>query len=490
MAESRDRAAAAAGGAEPYPGLAAAPQVTSSPADAAYRPLSIPAVVGCAVAALYAAFLVVCWTASFLTGMPLYLPYSSLLVPAVAVVLSALGWLQVQRSEGTRAGGGLAVWGMALGGLFGLGYWAYLTGTRLAVGAQAQAFADGWIDQVRKGQLDEAFRLTVPPDQRPQAGPDLRRNLELRFNSADPAAGRPGAFTAFRDSDAVLLLNHGRNEESGGGTTVRPLGLKEWSYSGRTYHVLLEYELQTAERSVHLQVALQGTESSQEGRQWAVITRQTQPRPPFEEQPLGARVMALKGSSSAFMNGWLAKVGAGQGADAYLETLEPARRRELQAAVAARLVGEGLAPGVGPAVGAAAGRQELLPGYREFQKGNIIRADQKTFWAEGPLRTAIPAEVRRMFSRAPRAFAVALRPNPMNMVAWDRDGDKVRFANDFQLIIFPRYLVEGTFVVETDAAVLDDANANPVWRVAAIDLTAGRSGPGGAGAGPAGKPGP
>jgi hypothetical protein len=92
-----------------------------------------------------------------------------------------------------------------------------------------------------------------------------------------------------------------------------------------------------------------------------------------------------------------------------------------------------------------------------------------------------------MFSLAPQAFAAALRPNTVNMPIWDRDGEKVRFFHDFQLAVFPRYMVQGTFVVETDASVLDDPEATPVWRVAAIDLSSGRSvGTGGA---PSRKPG-
>jgi hypothetical protein len=474
MAEPSDRPAAAAGRAEPYPGLGVAPEVSPPAGEAAYRSLSIPAVIGCALAVVYAAFLVVCGAASFATGMPLYLAGYTLLVPLVAVLLSALGWLQVQRSEGTRAGAGLAVWGMVLGGLFGLGYWAYLEGSRAAVGAQAQVFADQWIDLVRQGQLDEAFRLTIPPDQRPQPGAELRRNLELRFNNADKG-GRVGPFTMFRENDAVLLLNHGRTAQAGQDTTVRALGLKNWEYRGGAYHVYLQYELESPERKLDLQVAVEGTDSRQEGRQWAINLKEAQPRPPGEQTPLGERVMVLKMSSSDFMQNWVHQLGEGKWDQAYLETLEPSRRRPFQAVGAARLVAAGLVPGAGRAVDTVLAHA-LLPGYRDFRQGGILRAGETTFWAEGRSRQAIPADLRSVFATAPQVLAASIRPNNVSMPIWDREGDRVRFYHDFQLLVFPRYMVQGTFVVETDAAVLDNAEANPVWRVAAIDLSSGRGG--------------
>src|SRR5262249_11986894 len=99
----------------------------------------------------------------------------------------ALAWLQVQRSEGTRAGGRLALWGMALGGFFGLSYAAYLVASYTAVEQQADAFATRWLDMIRSHQLDEAFVLTRDPAQRPRVGRAPGGELRIRSN-ATPAA--------------------------------------------------------------------------------------------------------------------------------------------------------------------------------------------------------------------------------------------------------------------------------------------------------------
>ena len=53
--------------------------------------------------------------------------------------MSGLGWLQVQRSEGTRAGAALAVWGIRLCVVLGLGYWAYYAATRFVGAARHHA---------------------------------------------------------------------------------------------------------------------------------------------------------------------------------------------------------------------------------------------------------------------------------------------------------------------------------------------------------------
>ena len=90
---------------------------------------------------------------------------------ALALAVSALGWLQVQRSEGTRAGGRLALWGLALSAFFGLTYGAYLLASFAALRQQAEALDPyatfrSLYRQHRRAQIEEtkSDKRSTPPN--------------------------------------------------------------------------------------------------------------------------------------------------------------------------------------------------------------------------------------------------------------------------------------------------------------------------------------
>src|SRR5579885_2050266 len=168
-----------------------------------YRSLSTPALAGAGVAVLYAAVVVIGAVVSLISGSPFLMATWTLVLPIGAAALSLAGWLQVQRSGGTRAGGALALWGLGLSALFGLSYWAYYAATYFAVRQQADSFTMQWFERLREGDVDRAFRLCLEPDARPADDDRLHLELEKRNAVGEGGAGRGGPVTMFQQSEVV-----------------------------------------------------------------------------------------------------------------------------------------------------------------------------------------------------------------------------------------------------------------------------------------------
>src|SRR5947209_7913674 len=117
MAEPLPPPSSPTGSPQPFPASPGG-QVLAAERDAdepAYRPLSLLALAGFLIALLYTLLVVVGALVSFLKGNPLLGPLIvplSWLLPLAGGVVSAVAWLKIQRSEGTRAGTALAVWGI------------------------------------------------------------------------------------------------------------------------------------------------------------------------------------------------------------------------------------------------------------------------------------------------------------------------------------------------------------------------------------------
>jgi hypothetical protein len=490
MADPTDPAGQAiSSGAQPAPGShPAAPGKSEAAfvpdrADGAvvYRPLSLPAVAGLALAALYAAFLLLEWLVAWARGSSVLMSAYWLLWPATALVVSALAWVQVQRSEGTRAGARLAVWGMILSGLFGFGYGAYHLAIFAALQLQSEDFTNRWLGLIRDGKLDDAFLLTLPPSERPTStGADLHRELELRFNTTKEG-GPHGPLATFLESPLVRMINHGGTPEAGAETQVRATGVRRWEYKDAGYRLELGYVVTTPEREVEVMIALHGTEGKRKGgRTWAVLFGESGPQAELRKFPLADRLNLLRGSSHDFMEAWLSKLGNGRIEEAYLDTQAPAQRdalhREYQARLALAAQAAGADPfAAGPLADTELSRQLYLPGYRDFRKGSLVQAGTDVFWAEGPLQQTIPAEIRKMFEQ-PALLHDSVRMDKPTLNLWRREGDQVRMAHGFQMMVGDHgYVVVGDLIAATDARVLEDGGQRPVWQLVALELHRGRT---------------
>jgi hypothetical protein len=455
-----------------------------SPDGPEYRALSLAAITGFALAVLFAAVLALFAVVAWHTETALGMRWDVLLVPFAAAVVSALGWLRVRQSEGTKAGAKLAVAGIVVSLIAGGSYGAYVVAAWLAMGQTASEFAVEWMNKIREEKIDEAFRDTLPPENRPRSkdGPRLHQELELRFN-----AGRDGSFrgdlTGFENGDIVRTVNHGRTPEAGADTQVLARGVKSVSPvpAGFTAEVIVE--VRTPERDVEFLVTANGAVGEDGRRQWFIQRSGTGPLRVVKDHDLGARTTELKNSSAAFVMNWVALVGAGQVDEAYLQTQPPERRAAPAAEYGARLAASGLAS-AGPLGRAATltapgpARLLYLPGYRAFAEGGLVQTSPG-FWAEGSLLKEIPVQARAFFGDPGADFALAVHMDPPGMPLWEQKGDRVLFYHTFQANLFHRSLIQGAFVAEADARVLNDGSAAPPWRLAGVELWNGRAMPGG-----------
>jgi hypothetical protein len=369
--------------------------VTSS--DTCYRPVSVWAVVGLAVAGSFALWLLIAAGIALNARQPLLLHPATLLLPLAAALLSVIGWRQVLHSEGTRVGLRLAQWGLTLSLLFGLGYAAYYGFGYDAVRRQAQEFTLHWFELVRHSgdsEVDKcaAFWNTIDPLRRDRTR-DLN-NAETRQSLAgEPAKlaalkedlrnryywgtnpGTQGPFPRFFEHEVVLLLQQG-----GAPTSIEPLGVRSWEYlPGKEGGYSLEQMFRITTREGVFEVAVQVMSKDIDRRHWHVLLPESGVRQ-AQLSAFGGLIRNLNSDSRRFSGEWTGKLAEGKLENAFLDTLPPATRAELTGqntdAVRARpdylaFVTAGIARG--PLV---TDTRQILPGVEKASEALLQRAAQ------------------------------------------------------------------------------------------------------------------
>jgi hypothetical protein len=233
------------------------------PADVAagYRPISALAIAALGVAVLTALIVSAIGIAAKVKGKAILVwPVVGLAV--VGLVLAVVARWQIRRSEGTRAGLGLAnaAWWLSL--LFGCGYAAFLAATELAVRKQAQAIADQWFGFLAAGKPELAFRLTRDPSQQksiPENAVDIRR----RFGATE--------VPAFVRNDLVSVFRTWK-----GKTQVNWTGIRELQTTPAGYEADLNYVVRSPEGAYDIAVTALGYDDPATGaRHWQINLNKT-----------------------------------------------------------------------------------------------------------------------------------------------------------------------------------------------------------------------
>jgi hypothetical protein len=290
--------------------------------------MSVLAIAGLGLAFVNAAVVLIGGLVAFRSGSPLLLgTFLGVGMPLLAFVLCVLARWQIVRSEGTRAGLGLAKLGMWLSVIFGLGYFAFYAATYFAIRSDANEYTMRWFDLLRKGKLNQAFLQALEPNIRQGVNPDDDRQMEIRFNpSQDPA--RPGPLTVFKSSEIVRLIQFG-----GPDTQITPLGVREWEFNNGKYRVKRIYEISNPEASVEVGVVVTGSASAKgeyEGREWMVALMDTNVAK-RKSTPYGEVASNLRVQSSGFIYRWAERLEQGMLEDAALDLFEPAERARRRA---------------------------------------------------------------------------------------------------------------------------------------------------------------
>jgi hypothetical protein len=465
-----------------------------------YQPLSILAVVGLVIAIGYALAVAVGSVIALSKGSPWIMQGWTALFPVLAVLVSAVSWLQIQRSEGTLGGRRLALTGLSIALAVGLGYWAYYLATYLAIRQKADTVAREWMVHICKGEDQAAFWWALDPLSRksrlpadPANDAAFVKDIEVRFNS--PEGTIEGAFSQFERGELINILR-----QSGPDAKIESLGMTDWGYSPDGYQVTLEYRVTAREASFDVTIALRGNEAQHqeyEGRQWFILYTKSGVRgdPQFTEY--GRTMGNLRMQSQAFLESWQSSLRKGEADAAFLDTCDPRDRQRLRvpfAAVDAMIFA--MSPcNPGPTQLFALGSvKNTLAGYKEFTEGNLLHADAQRFWiADESKREEVLNDFRELFAQPGPELAASLNVPRSMMPQTREENGRVEVLHRCSLRLPQKKMyVEGILYLECDSDSAAEGNLK-AWRVARFELLRAKSlpnmpmrGPGGGPGGPGG----
>jgi hypothetical protein len=311
------------------------------PEPTTYRRMSALALAGFAIGILFASYVLIGAGIGFWTGTPLLLHPVVQPVPVVGIVLSVLGLIAIGRSEGTLAGRALALWGVWLSLLMGLGYFAYYGATYFATCQQADDFTLRWYQKLAQGKIIPAFLDGLDPERRQQVNADDLDLIFRRFNApvqgkgAAKAPSYKGQIDIFRSTEYIKAI-----AAAGPETNIESLGISDWQYKDGAYKVQRVYRITTPDAMYDILTPVVGRESSKhefEGRQWSVLFMETKLQGFYPSQ-LGVRIRLLRQESGQFARRWMQKIMAGNLTSAILDTMPPERSRAERAILAADLM--------------------------------------------------------------------------------------------------------------------------------------------------------
>jgi hypothetical protein len=222
--------------------------------EGGYKPLAFLAVVAFGASLLFSIVTVTLTIVALVTRRQL-LEVGLIPMAFIGVLLSIAGRWQIQRSEGARDGRRLtniAWWLSVIGGCV---YAAYFVGNVMAIKGQSRAFIkDNWMEALRSGRIDEAYYLTLNPDQRKSMTP---ADVPKRFGDVD----------AFREEPLPKLF-----ERSAGQCEVDLLDSPEWQETPQGLSVALNSLIKTTLGDYIVSIPALGVLSKDRGaREWYIL---------------------------------------------------------------------------------------------------------------------------------------------------------------------------------------------------------------------------
>jgi hypothetical protein len=453
-----------------------------------YRPLSTLGLAAFGVALLFAAVIGILGIAAFSSGSTLFLGVWVLGFPVLGLILALAARAQIRRSEGTLGGEALVSWAWWLSVVSGVVFAAYYFGTYFAVELQARTFTEAWMAKVRDGKIVDAFLDAVGPAQRKADKNAGTEAIYQRYDTTVPNGPPKSLMHRFANSDLVQFI-----EENGPATHWRFLGVKNWEHAAG-YRVILTYEITTPTGLFEFEIPVQSSEGKEfEGRQWTVLHSEVKVGGGALSE-LGQSLQYLRVLSHEFALNWLKSLHEGKLDTAYLATLDPGKRSELERAFAAkRAIYQstglaGLAADL-PVSGGPANtlmrsslllepdvqRSIYLEGYEDFIAGNLLHFER----LESRDRDKIIALVKTQWP-TPWKFAIRLLEERGRPLPTAEGSKHVRIASPVELRPFDEsrgkngleYVCIGNLVVESDPGPLGAAR-QPQWRVVQLDFLRG-----------------
>jgi hypothetical protein len=423
-----------------------------------YQPLSLLAMAGFAIAIIYTLVVLIGGAVALFGRIPWLMPYWTFLLPLAAWIVCWAARTRIRDSEGTLSGIGFTTWGSRLAIVLGLTYAAYYSFTFLAVRFQAVAWTDNFFEQLKKGELEQAYLTSMGVPTKGIERSELRNEVESRFNTPKGKPGTVGAFTRFREDSSVRFI-----EMAGETANITPRGVEEWEFkSGGNggYRVVLNYHVATPLTEFDVKIETFGRDpkpGERGGRQWQInlangILSVSENR----MTPEGTAFVVKSLMAQAFVTDWILKLDESRWKDTYLLTLEPSERERL-------------------------GKEPKLKVDPLAELSKLIRIDEKTFWAGKREREEILNRVRKTFQLGAdgnRTFSLSLQQQSVPFVR-QIEGKRTAYF-DVSLYYLDEasrgmaYMVDGRLMVSANDS---DADRSSSWRVEALDIDTGRNPP-------------
>jgi hypothetical protein len=321
---------------------------------------------------------------------PWLMPDSMWGVLIAAALVSWVARARIGASENTLSGAELAGWGLRLSLVFGLLYSVYLISNTLAVRSQARNCAEDFLQQLKQGDLLQAFIRTLPAGSRPSGDP--RPAIEAQHNIPDPGSRETGKFSAFCRNDLVRMFL------LGGAATTYETGSVNADFNKGAYQVTMRFKVQIPEGTFEAVVTTEGKEEPGSGRRaWHVLSRGTGANPPSNMTDEGQAVMTTGSAGTEFARTWSTKLRQGMLDDAYLDTLAGEQREQQRAALPYRSAAVYGLAGLSPVALRPAGWEAFVKGRNDFAQGGLL--EEKELWTSNQkLRQDVIDEVHKLFA--------------------------------------------------------------------------------------------
>jgi hypothetical protein len=446
-------------------------------AGESYRPLSLLALAGFALAAIYALIVVLGGAVSLFNRIPWLLSPWTFVFPLAALIVCLVARARIRNSEATLSGLTFTTWGIRLTIILALSYAAYYSFAYFAVRLQAIDCANGYFEQIKQGRIHRAYLQGMVESPKLTNDDDLRELIEATHNAPMGRNMRPGQFSQFRHTEYVRLI-----EMAGDEAKITPQGVVDWNYENGGYKVTLRYQVATPLAEFDMIVKTFGRDSKPgepKGRRWGVIIAPSETQivqTTMNLTPTGQEFMKSAVSAREFLARWVKRITDQQLDQVYLDTQRPAERERLsKGRQTARFLSSAPLTGLGALGLCDADCRRFLAGWQAFLNGKTIQTDDKTFWTSKKERNAILERVRQTFQPGPQGQPTfALQPEQVNVpLQRIADGEKT-ILFDFQVIYLdekspmPKYVAEGFVAV---SAPEQDADGSPAWRIRFIELS-------------------
>lgn len=438
MAEATDRSPSP-GQVPPDAGRSGEERITLAPLSSeTYQPLSLLALASFGLAILYALVVLIGGAIALLGHIPMLMPGWTFLLPIAVLILCWAARMRIRNSEGTLSGLAFTTWGTRLAILFGLIYGAYYGFTFIAVRLQVVQFVDRFFEQIKQGHPDQAFLLAQGVVVKEPNSSQLRNDLETRYNQPSATPGSVGLFTRFCQERFVRFI-----EMDGEQAQITPRGVAGWEYVKGGYKVTLNYHVSTSLVDFDMQVEAFGRDpkaDEQRGTKWQILLAggESHIEGEMKPTPRGVEFIQKTGKAQEFAMAWVAKISDP-------DALKPSERAQLS---------------------------------------ELIRIDDKTFWAGKNQREDIKKRVRNTFQPSaagkPTFSLVLLQPSSA-LPMLREGGGRTTALLDVTLNYFDQegtktvYIVNGRLVVSAPSS--DAADSSSAWKIEALDIESGRTPP-------------